>query len=195
MYLFLYIQQVTGVVGRAETLSSVFFLLAFIFYVKSTLEKKSKLTGKYTIASLNAIKYNRFHISNLQREKNKKYLRHLTLPIFTCSISQCSLLPLCHLFSNPLYLFTSPISLTFHVILSAALSRSLVLSDVLGYVFCIFVFNIPLFSTIPLCSSNRTPDEPKLGGNRVNESVQKYGFCSHAFLIRFGRKSLFTTYF
>jgi hypothetical protein len=36
--------QVTGVVGRAETLSSVFFLAAFIFYTKSTRQKKT--TGK-----------------------------------------------------------------------------------------------------------------------------------------------------
>lgn len=49
IYLSICIQQVTGVVGRAETLSSVFFLLAFIFYVKSTLEKKNKLSGKYTL--------------------------------------------------------------------------------------------------------------------------------------------------
>lgn len=48
-FLYFCVQQVTGVVGRAETLSSVFFLLAFIFYVKSTLEKKSKLTGEYML--------------------------------------------------------------------------------------------------------------------------------------------------
>ncbi|XP_031622096.1 protein O-mannosyl-transferase Tmtc3 [Contarinia nasturtii] len=49
----IHIEAVTGVVGRAETLSSVFFLLAFIFYVKSTLEKKSKLTGwKYLAISM-----------------------------------------------------------------------------------------------------------------------------------------------
>uniref|UniRef100_A0A182QCP9 Uncharacterized protein n=1 Tax=Anopheles farauti TaxID=69004 RepID=A0A182QCP9_9DIPT len=33
--------EVTGVVGRAETLSSVFFLAAFIFYTKATRRKKS----------------------------------------------------------------------------------------------------------------------------------------------------------
>jgi hypothetical protein len=33
--------QVTGVVGRAETLSSVFYLAAFIFYTKATRRKKS----------------------------------------------------------------------------------------------------------------------------------------------------------
>jgi hypothetical protein len=43
--------QVTGVVGRAETLSSVFFLAAFILYTKST--KRRHVTGintwnKYT---------------------------------------------------------------------------------------------------------------------------------------------------
>nr|XP_040240135.2 protein O-mannosyl-transferase Tmtc3 [Anopheles coluzzii]XP_040240136.2 protein O-mannosyl-transferase Tmtc3 [Anopheles coluzzii]XP_040240137.2 protein O-mannosyl-transferase Tmtc3 [Anopheles coluzzii]XP_040240138.2 protein O-mannosyl-transferase Tmtc3 [Anopheles coluzzii]XP_040240139.2 protein O-mannosyl-transferase Tmtc3 [Anopheles coluzzii]XP_049465911.1 protein O-mannosyl-transferase Tmtc3 [Anopheles coluzzii] len=34
-------EAVTGVVGRAETLSSVFFLAAFIFYTKATRRKKS----------------------------------------------------------------------------------------------------------------------------------------------------------
>lgn len=37
--------QVTGVVGRAETLSSVFFLAAFIFYTKATRRKRA--TGKF----------------------------------------------------------------------------------------------------------------------------------------------------
>ncbi|GLH05530.1 Protein O-mannosyl-transferase TMTC3 [Gryllus bimaculatus] len=36
-------EAVTGVVGRAETLSSVFFLAAFIFYTKST--KRKRVTG------------------------------------------------------------------------------------------------------------------------------------------------------
>lgn len=36
--------QVTGVVGRAETLSSVFFIAAFIFYTKAT--RRKKCTGK-----------------------------------------------------------------------------------------------------------------------------------------------------
>lgn len=39
-------KQVTGVVGRAETLSSVFFLIAFMFYVKSTHVKKKRLKSK-----------------------------------------------------------------------------------------------------------------------------------------------------
>lgn len=43
------IQQVTGIVGRAETLSSVFFLLAFIFYVKASLEKENRLNGEYEL--------------------------------------------------------------------------------------------------------------------------------------------------
>jgi hypothetical protein len=40
---------VTGVVGRAETLSSVFFLAAFILYAKST--KRKHVTGidKYIV--------------------------------------------------------------------------------------------------------------------------------------------------
>ncbi|GAB0100048.1 hypothetical protein DMENIID0001_160180 [Sergentomyia squamirostris] len=33
--------KVTGVVGRAETLSSVFFLAAFLSYAKATEQKKS----------------------------------------------------------------------------------------------------------------------------------------------------------
>lgn len=39
--------QVTGVVGRAETLSSVFFLAAFILYSKAT--KCKKYTGKKNV--------------------------------------------------------------------------------------------------------------------------------------------------
>lgn len=39
--------QVAGVVGRAEILSSAFFLCSFIFYVKATRRKKS--TGKSEI--------------------------------------------------------------------------------------------------------------------------------------------------
>lgn len=38
--------QVTGVVGRAETLASVFFLGAFIFYTRATKHKKA--TGNIT---------------------------------------------------------------------------------------------------------------------------------------------------
>ncbi|KAI5739509.1 hypothetical protein M8J77_020121 [Diaphorina citri] len=42
--------QVTGVVGRAENLSSVFFLAAFIFYTKAAASRKE--TGwKYLILS------------------------------------------------------------------------------------------------------------------------------------------------
>jgi hypothetical protein len=41
----LFFFQVTGVVGRAETLSSVFYLAAFIFYTKATRRKKS--TGMF----------------------------------------------------------------------------------------------------------------------------------------------------
>lgn len=37
--------QVTGVVGRAEILSSAFFLAAFIFYTKAT--RRKKITGEY----------------------------------------------------------------------------------------------------------------------------------------------------
>lgn len=47
MFVRSFAQQVTGVVGRAETLSSVFFLLAFIFYVKASLEKENKSKGEY----------------------------------------------------------------------------------------------------------------------------------------------------
>lgn len=36
-------EAVTGVVGRAETLSSVFFLAAFLFYSNAT--KRKKVTG------------------------------------------------------------------------------------------------------------------------------------------------------
>ncbi|XP_050093554.1 protein O-mannosyl-transferase Tmtc3 [Anopheles aquasalis] len=44
-------EAVTGVVGRAETLSSVFFLAAFIFYTKATRRKKS--TGwRYLVLSM-----------------------------------------------------------------------------------------------------------------------------------------------
>ena len=39
--------------GRAETLSSVFFLAAFIFYTKSTRRKKS--TGKSQAKSINKV--------------------------------------------------------------------------------------------------------------------------------------------
>ncbi|XP_039300534.1 protein O-mannosyl-transferase TMTC3-like, partial [Nilaparvata lugens] len=42
---------VTGVVGRAETLSSVYFLAAFLFYTKATKRKKS--TGwRYLMLSM-----------------------------------------------------------------------------------------------------------------------------------------------
>lgn len=37
--------QVTGVVGRAESLSSIFFILAFTTYVKAT--KKRSKTGTF----------------------------------------------------------------------------------------------------------------------------------------------------
>lgn len=37
--------QVTGVVGRAENLSSIFFLSAFMFYAKATRSRKT--TGKF----------------------------------------------------------------------------------------------------------------------------------------------------
>ncbi|KFB49862.1 hypothetical protein ZHAS_00017887 [Anopheles sinensis] len=46
--MFFKLQLVTGVVGRAETLSSVFFLAAFIFYTKATRRKKS--TGMYRVS-------------------------------------------------------------------------------------------------------------------------------------------------
>lgn len=39
-------KQVTGVVGRAELCSSMGFLIAFIFYVKSTHVKKKRLKSK-----------------------------------------------------------------------------------------------------------------------------------------------------
>lgn len=41
---FICIFQVTGVVGRAETLSAIFFILAFTVYVKATLKRNT--TGK-----------------------------------------------------------------------------------------------------------------------------------------------------
>lgn len=40
-------EAVTGVVGRAETLSSVFFLAAFLFYSKAT--KRKRVTGVFPI--------------------------------------------------------------------------------------------------------------------------------------------------
>jgi hypothetical protein len=39
------ILQVTGVVGRAEVLCSIFFLAAFLFYTKAARQKKS--TGSF----------------------------------------------------------------------------------------------------------------------------------------------------
>jgi hypothetical protein len=39
-----FVFQVTGVVGRAEILSSAFFLAAFIFYTKAT--RRKKFTGQ-----------------------------------------------------------------------------------------------------------------------------------------------------
>lgn len=39
-----FIFQVTGVVGRAETLSSVFYLSAYLLYTEST--KRKKYSGK-----------------------------------------------------------------------------------------------------------------------------------------------------
>lgn len=44
-------EAVTGVVGRAETLSSVFFLGAFIFYVTAT-EQKNQVGWKYMITTM-----------------------------------------------------------------------------------------------------------------------------------------------
>lgn len=43
-------EAVTGVVGRAETLSSVFFLAAFLFYSKAT--RKKRVTGVFCVTSL-----------------------------------------------------------------------------------------------------------------------------------------------
>lgn len=44
-------EAVTGVVGRAETLSSVFFLAAFILYTKSTKRKRVTGINKFMIGS------------------------------------------------------------------------------------------------------------------------------------------------
>ncbi|KAG8261394.1 Protein O-mannosyl-transferase tmtc3 [Homalodisca vitripennis] len=47
-------EAVTGVVGRAETLSSVFFLAAFILYAKST--KRKRFTGwRWLVFSMLAV--------------------------------------------------------------------------------------------------------------------------------------------
>lgn len=60
-FLFAEKKQVTGVVGRAEIICSIFFLAAFIFYTKATRRKKSTGNDWQIDVIMRASKVNFFH--------------------------------------------------------------------------------------------------------------------------------------
>lgn len=53
-FVFVCLPQVTGVVGRAETLSSVFYLSSYLFYAEAA--KRKKYSGNY----VDIFRYDRF---------------------------------------------------------------------------------------------------------------------------------------
>lgn len=53
-FVFVCLLQVTGVVGRAETLSSVFYLSSYLFYAEAA--KRKKYSGNY----VDIFRYNHF---------------------------------------------------------------------------------------------------------------------------------------
>lgn len=62
--------QVAGVVGRAETLSSVFFLLALLFYSHASKKKKLTSTSRKNVA-LAFIYYDKLRFAVGKKKKSR----------------------------------------------------------------------------------------------------------------------------